>query len=173
MPLPSQSLIPVQSGRLSLTPPHRLAFLILGHISSQHPVFGLCLYSVLPKTSSLYTFMTFLPLCLGLSSTFPNSQSIHCAPILTDKHSTYWYYTVLNFPGIIHTHNRMIGLGQSYKRVLKCYFLCVKGPKGRRQGLSHFLFPPLWVKMKTCKLTIIFGAYYMLKLYQRFTDQLG
>lgn len=67
----------------------------------------------------------------------------------------------------------MIGLGQSYKRVSKCYFLCVKGPRGGKQGLSHFLFPPLWVKLKTCKLITVFSAYYMLKLYQCFTDQLS
>lgn len=60
IPLPSPCLIPVQSGGLLLTPPHRLAFL----------TFGLCFYSVLPKMSSLYTCTTFLPLCLGLSSVF-------------------------------------------------------------------------------------------------------
>lgn len=62
---------------------------------------------------------------------FPNSQSIRCAPILTAKHSstsTYWYYTVLNVPYIIPTHNRMIGLGQSYKRCFELLLFMCKRP---------------------------------------------
>lgn len=112
----------------------------------------------------------------GLELYFPNSQSIRCAPILTAKYSltwTNWYYTVLNFLCIIPTHNRVRGLGQSCECVLKCYFLCVKVPRGGRQGLSHFLFPPLCVEQMTCKLITVFSAHCMLKLHQCFADQFG
>lgn len=107
---------------------------------------------------------------------FPNSRSIRWAPILTAKHSstsTYWYYTVLNLPYIIPTHNRRIGLGQSYKHVSKCYFLYVKGPRGGKQALSHFLFPLLWVKLKTYKLITVLSALLYAETPPILNDQFG
>lgn len=74
-------------------------------------------------------------------SDFP--KHLFCLILSAKPSSTHtgWYYTFRNFPPTVPTHNGIVGLVQSYKSVLKCYFLGLKSPREGRQGLIPFPVP--------------------------------